>query len=72
MFFSVESILDNYSGEGDYPIPSAMQAQCMLISDQIKIILEKGLYTPAKNFIKESTRYVYIKKLAIIVLKKRW
>ncbi|XP_013174288.1 PREDICTED: probable tyrosyl-DNA phosphodiesterase [Papilio xuthus] len=51
----LESILDNYSGEGEYPIPSTMQAQRILISDQLKIIIEKGLYTVSKNFIQEST-----------------
>ncbi|CAK1587887.1 unnamed protein product [Parnassius mnemosyne] len=49
----LESILDNYSGEGDYPIPKELQPQRHLIMDQLQVITEKQLYVPVSGNVQE-------------------
>lgn len=44
--FSVESILDNYKGSGNYDIPEKYSLQKNMFVDQLNIIVEKNLYEP--------------------------
>ncbi|PZC71015.1 hypothetical protein B5X24_HaOG214440, partial [Helicoverpa armigera] len=46
----LESILDSYTGSGDFPIPSKLQSQKQMYVDQLKMLLQQQLYTPGKNF----------------------
>lgn len=46
----LESILDSYTGSGDFPIPSKLQSQKQMYVDQLKMLLHQQLYTPGKNF----------------------
>ncbi|KAJ8705766.1 hypothetical protein PYW08_012812 [Mythimna loreyi] len=49
----LESILDSYTGSGDFPIPAKLSSQKQMYVDQLKMILHKQLYTPGKNFESE-------------------
>ncbi|CAH0599570.1 unnamed protein product [Chrysodeixis includens] len=46
----LESILDSYTGTGDFPLPSKYNSQKQMYEDQLKMILHKQLYAPGKNF----------------------
>ncbi|XP_075989530.1 tyrosyl-DNA phosphodiesterase glaikit isoform X2 [Anticarsia gemmatalis] len=46
----LESILDSYTGSGDFPLPSKYNAQRQMYVDQLKMMLHKQIYTPGKNF----------------------
>ncbi|XP_053601935.1 probable tyrosyl-DNA phosphodiesterase [Plodia interpunctella] len=45
----LESILDNYGGTGDFPIPDKFKHQRHMLTDQLKVIIEKNLYEPIKS-----------------------
>ncbi|XP_052754562.1 probable tyrosyl-DNA phosphodiesterase isoform X2 [Galleria mellonella] len=42
----LESILDAYSGCGEYPIPEHLSSQRHMIKEQLEVIVEKKLYEP--------------------------
>ncbi|GBP52738.1 Probable tyrosyl-DNA phosphodiesterase [Eumeta japonica] len=44
----LESILDEYPGTGDFPIPDKFRLERRAIGEQLQIILEKKLYDPGK------------------------
>lgn len=44
LFITVEEILENYEGNGDYNIPQKYSMQRSQITDQLNVIVEKNLY----------------------------
>lgn len=51
----MESILDSYTGSGDFPLPSKYNEQKQMYVDQLKMMLHKEIYSPGKNFEQESS-----------------
>ncbi|KAM3955536.1 tyrosyl-DNA phosphodiesterase glaikit [Aphomia sociella] len=45
----LESILDAYSGTGEYPIPEQLISLRHMIKEQLEVIVEKKLYEPVGN-----------------------
>ncbi|XP_068625785.1 probable tyrosyl-DNA phosphodiesterase isoform X3 [Battus philenor] len=54
----LESIIDSYDGEGEYPVPERLHTQRMMITDQINVLIDNNLYTrginSSKNVITDS------------------
>ncbi|XP_026725567.1 probable tyrosyl-DNA phosphodiesterase [Trichoplusia ni] len=51
----LESILDSYTGIGDFPLPSKFNTQKQMYVDQLKMLIHKQLYAPGKNFEAEAS-----------------
>ncbi|VVC87049.1 unnamed protein product [Leptidea sinapis] len=45
----MEAILQKYSGDGDFEIPSELSLQRSMIVDQLTVMVEKKLYTPISD-----------------------
>lgn len=45
----LDAILDNYSGQGAFPIPPKYSLQRTMIMEQLEVIVEKKLYEPANK-----------------------
>ncbi|XP_060809336.1 probable tyrosyl-DNA phosphodiesterase isoform X2 [Amyelois transitella] len=52
----LESILDNYSGSGEFPIPDKYVHQKHMVSDQLNVIIEKKFYEPAEIQKSDNTK----------------
>ncbi|XP_022818783.1 probable tyrosyl-DNA phosphodiesterase [Spodoptera litura] len=46
----LESILDSYTGTGEFPIPSKLSGQRQMYVDQLKMMVHKQIYAHGRNF----------------------
>ncbi|CAH1641988.1 unnamed protein product [Spodoptera littoralis] len=46
----LESILDSYTGTGEFPIPSKLCGQRQMYVDQLKMMVHKQIYAHGRNF----------------------